>query len=61
MHSLLSIKWIPYDTVRVFVVNRVKFNPIDTLYHGLYQVYLKEILFGWYSDLAWGIRFGQFL
>jgi hypothetical protein len=31
-----------YDTVRVFVVNRVKFSPIETLYHGLYQVYAVE-------------------
>ncbi len=27
----------------------------------LFAPSLKEILFGWYSDLAWGIRFGQFL
>lgn len=28
----------------VFFFNRVKFNPIETLYHGLYQVYLNEML-----------------
>lgn len=30
--------------MRVFIVNRVKFNPIDTLYHGLYQVYPNETI-----------------